>query len=443
MIAQPGQRRRWAILAFAQIANLYLAFFSLDAALSIFHEIVQQFGIGTDPDSFLALLRNGVAAGVVLASFVMIYVLLFVPQLPRSVFIPLIVFALWCEVGARGVPRGALGDYLGLALASAQGVFALTALGLLYARNGQPRVLIDTLPIRRHMVLRTFAAIATAIIATPILFAVLTIFANVDAIERGTDGYLQFGLTALHTKETILVKGDQKVFLIATMHLGEPGFYQSMRDAMSDGSLVLAEGVTDREGKLSAKLSYSGLARALGLSTQGAIEDWDESKGDGPAREAEGNEKPPVPGKPKPTDKTAPPSRLDIERADIDIADFRPSTITFLGQVAELYASRSADEAVERMKALNEADPKIAKDALDDILNKRNAHLLTVFDAKAPGHKSIVIPWGALHMPAIRDALLQRGFVVASDEVHTVFHYRTLFDRLLNRNGAPHDAEAS
>ena len=95
------------------------------------------------------------------------------------------------------------------------------------------------------------------------------------------------------------------------------------------------------------------------------------------------------------------------------------------------------------MKALNEADPKIAKDALDDILNKRNAHLLTVFDAKAPGHKSIVIPWGALHMPAIRDALLQRGFVVASDEVHTVFHYRTLFDRLLNRNGAPHDAEAS
>jgi hypothetical protein len=61
MFAQAGQRRRWAILIFAQIANLYLAFFSLDATLSVLHETVRQFGLATDPGSFLALLRNGVA----------------------------------------------------------------------------------------------------------------------------------------------------------------------------------------------------------------------------------------------------------------------------------------------------------------------------------------------------------------------------------------------
>jgi hypothetical protein len=429
---QIKQRRSRAVLAFALIANAYLVAFSVDAGLSVLDEIVRHFGIGATGGALLSLIRAGVANGVVLASLAMIYVLLFVPPLPRLIFIPLIAFALWCAFGSPGFPADAFGPYHGLVQSGAQALLALAAMGILDLKAGRPFVRADTLPVKHRMVLRTAAAFVSAVIATPVAVLVLASFAYASGIERVTEGYLQFGLTALRTKETILMKGDQKAFLIATMHLGEPSFYKSMRDAMTDDSLVLEEGVTDREGKLATGLSYSGLARALGLSSQGKIESWDKDKGDVAMREAKVEPKSSGPAKPS-ASKTAPAPKLDIVRADIDISDFRPSTIAFLGEVAKLYASRSTEEAVARIKALGTTAPEITTAVQDDILTKRNRHLIEVFDAEASGHKSVVIPWGALHMPGIRAALIERGYVVVGDEVHTVFHYRTLLNRLLHK----------
>lgn len=399
----------------------------LDSIQSVVHEILllEKFAVPI----WLPASRQIVAEIVVFASIVMGYVLLFVPQLPRLIFIPLIVFALWCFFGSPGASVAFLGKG-GLVIAAAQLILADIALALLWAKWGSPFVVAARLPVKNRMVLRTVAAIVSAVIATPLLLGAFAAYTYAATVERMSGGYISFGWTALYAKETVMKRGNQTVELLATMHLGEPEFYASLRRAMRDGGLVLTEGVSDRGGRLRDRLSYNKVASVLGLSAQGNFEDWDdlapESKSSPSTRPKNSKD-----GSKKTKPISAP--RIDIVNADIDIAEFHEETIGFLEEVAQLYASHSRDEIIARFKRLSAFDRRTSELVLGDILTLRNNHLIDVFDKLSGDRSAIVIPWGALHMPAISAALQKRGFVVVSESTHPIFNYRTIAKKLKER----------
>lgn len=54
--------------------------------------------------------------------------------------------------------------------------------------------------------------------------------------------------------------------------------------------------------------------------------------------------------------------------------------------------------------------PEIEKIIMDDILHDRNKELIRHLKKSVDRYDTIVIPWGAIHMPEIEAAVLKQGF---------------------------------
>src|SRR5262249_46790640 len=151
-----------------------------------------------------------------------------------------------------------------------------------------------------------------------------------------------------------------------------------------------AEGVSDREGLLREGLDYGSVARPLGLVVQppfeaalSELEDEQDEAGHG-AR---------------------------VVRADLDLRDFSAETLGFLRGMSRILASPDLGTGLARARELAGCcDAAAGARILQDLIEKRNAHLVAELDAALPEHRSIVVPWGALHLPAIERALRERGF---------------------------------
>jgi hypothetical protein len=47
---------------------------------------------------------------------------------------------------------------------------------------------------------------------------------------------------------------------------------------------------------------------------------------------------------------------------------------------------------------------------MDDILTKRNHHLLKIIERELPTTREIIVPWGAAHMPEVAEEIQKTGF---------------------------------
>ncbi|MBW2688806.1 MAG: hypothetical protein JRC99_02605 [Deltaproteobacteria bacterium] len=104
----------------------------------------------------------------------------------------------------------------------------------------------------------------------------------------------------------------------------------------------------------------------------------------------------------------------DIARADIDINRFDPMTIKFLNEIGRtLFSGKPLVEALADYSAwANEnMTPERVVGVMDDILDKRNDVVIDSMVRTLARYDTIVIPWGAMHMPAIEEAVLEQGFV--------------------------------
>jgi hypothetical protein len=48
---------------------------------------------------------------------------------------------------------------------------------------------------------------------------------------------------------------------------------------------------------------------------------------------------------------------------------------------------------------------------MKDILDHRNVHLIGAIEEALTSHDFVVVPWGAMHLPAIEKQLVDWGFV--------------------------------
>jgi hypothetical protein len=195
--------------------------------------------------------------------------------------------------------------------------------------------------------------------------------------------------------EKVYVREAKQIRLAGMMHLGQSRYYQELADSFNaEDTLLLAEGMTDTQGLLTGDFSYSGVADLLGLAAQ------QEFRFPGRLIDAGSLD---LPGA---ADTTAP----DILHADLDLQDFDPHTIAVLNAVGRYL--RNGDSGEFNRWAEENFTPETTRILLNDLVHKRNQAVLSYLPKGLQKYRTLLIPWGALHMPGLEAEVKQQGFTL-------------------------------
>ena len=392
--------------------NAFLAAYLLDAALTVCDGFLQRAGV-----TRLALPREALALLVFCASPLLLGVTLLSSRLPKRILLPLALATVWLNLGALPLgPR--LGGPLerDVALGLLQASLALPTLLWVRRRSGGTAWGFASrwLPEPRRDRPRRARLLVSLGIGVPAAIGLLAVGGAVVLTERATAGFVGFGSEGLTLAERHYRRGGQEVQLIGMSHVAPAGTYDSLL-APSDGrpTLILAEGVSDDEGLLGGASLQEPLALALGLESQPGVDAMLGPETAGAGGDVEGP---------------------DIETADLDVRTFRESSVEFLRLALRLNAAPGDAEARRELEALTRAhgSRELYFGVFDDILYRRNQHLLERIDAALERYDRVVVPWGVLHLPGIEAGLLVRGFRLTSDEPRSFLPYGALA-RMLER----------
>lgn len=195
------------------------------------------------------------------------------------------------------------------------------------------------------------------------------------AIEHFTDGFVIVRPAGISMQVRNYIRDDgKKIMLVPMSHVGEPDFYQALSSSFPADSVVLMEGVSDLQ-KLSAIHSdYSKMATAIGGVEQAQV-----FKPQG-----------------------------ELVAADVDMSSFSPATLGMLKTAMLLHAKGVTAETLPIL--MKPTPPGLEKQLMEDILTKRNHHLLGVIRERLPTSGNIVVPWGAAHMPEVAREIRKLGF---------------------------------
>lgn len=413
-VSDPG--RRWGLSALVFVANAFLAVTLVSAGIGLLDGLVLQSGTGS---GVMALRVNLSSLSIVLGLLVLAELIL-VPHLPKLALLPPLAALVWQLAGAPGVAWSPT-DPQTWVLPDAV-LLGATAAGFLFNKLTAGSWFIHTIDLPRHERLLTRTLIAMPIAAIVLVVVVGGALASAlfialpRYIEAETGGYLHFAREGLEVRETVLAKGDSRVHLVGMVHIGEPDFYRRLYAGFSPQSLILAEGVTDRSGRMKTRLSYDKAAKGLGLGSQNEFQlllaGSNVLEATTPARAVD-------------------PAKPFVVFADADLSELTPETLRFIDAVGTIFASQSFNEAMDRMNGISTQFTEVQmKAAMDELLKGRNRKLLAAFDRYAPQYRQIYMPWGAGHMPELEKELKARGYAVQSTRLLPIARYDTLLEGL-------------
>jgi hypothetical protein len=322
--------------------------------------------------------------------------------------VPQALCAIWAGLGA---PPLAPHTAASLGLAALQALLAASAFLVAWRQTGHPILSAQRLPFKEHLVLRTVAASLVALVGVSAALGALALVGIAAFLEHKSGGYVSFTRSGIVAREAVLEKNGKTVRLIGMMHVGEGRFYAALFSEFPAGALVLLEGVTDRENRLARDFSYRRMARALGLEEQQALQAILTRQGDATGADRR--------------------RRADLVHADVDLSEFSEVTIRFLREVAGLYGSQSVVEALGHLHAVTSefSDQEFAI-VMADLIDRRNARVIAAFDSNAEAYDTVIIPWGALHMPGFERALEERGYRLVAVRSIPLVRYSTMLGGL-------------
>jgi len=121
------------------------------------------------------------------------------------------------------------------------------------------------------------------------------------------------------------------------------------------------------------------------------------------------------------------PPQANIVMADVDTETLSTNTIYFLNLVTLIHAKGPTAENL--LKIMQASPPQPEKELLagffDDLLRKRNEHLLSEMRSRLSDPEPIIIPWGAAHMPGIAAGVEASGFRLAETQEYSVIRFRS------------------
>ncbi len=210
------------------------------------------------------------------------------------------------------------------------------------------------------------------------------------AVNHFSDGFVGLRSSGLTVQMRKYVNNEGKTIqLFPVAHIGDAAFYQKLSQSFPTNSIILAEGVTDTQGLLTNKISYKRAAASLGLAEQ-----QQEFK----------------------------PTQGEVIRADIDIEEFAPETIALLNLAMLFHTQEMSPELLLKLMQYS-PPPGFERKLFDDLLRKRNRHLLNEIESHLAHTGTIIVPWGAAHMPEIARELQKSGFRLKETEDFVVIRF--------------------
>ena len=208
------------------------------------------------------------------------------------------------------------------------------------------------------------------------------------AVNHFSEGFLALRPTGFTVQARKYVRDDGKTIqLVPMLHIGEADFYQKLSRSFPTNAIILMEGVTDDRNLLTNKISYERMAATLGVAEQ-----HEEFK-----------------------------PRGELVRADVDVAEFTPNTLAGLNLVMLIHARGMKAETA--LKLMQFSPPHFEEQLFDDLLRKRNRHLLKEIHARLAESEHLIVPWGAAHMPEIAQEILKAGFRVDETQEYVAIRF--------------------
>ncbi len=209
-------------------------------------------------------------------------------------------------------------------------------------------------------------------------------------MDHFTDGFLQLRPGGLTVTVRKYVRDDGKTIQLYPMsHVADAAFYHQIAQAFPTNSMILMEGVTDDHNLLTNKISYKRMAHSLGLSEQ---------------------------------KKEFNPARGQVVRADVDVDQFTPDTLALLNMVMLIHTKGLTAGNLNGLFQYP-MTPQLETELFDDLLTKRNRHLLGEIQKRLAQTDHIIIPWGVAHMPGISAAIQKQGFHLEETRKYVVIRF--------------------
>ncbi len=379
-----------------KLANLFLILFLLSAIFGVADELLRIF-------FDLQILSGTLQLIWITCIFIgsMTYFGLgFNKHPPKIILVPLFIWLFW-GIADYWPLESMTGSYFRLYASSGQLLFGMAILKLNQQINHKSLLLNRNQfvgPAFNGRNLFRFCLISTLIVP---LTLVLISYSFIDyLIETKTAGFVQLKPNGLYMTERTYREDDKQIQLTAMIHLGQNNFYADLMASIPDGrTLILAEGVTDEDGLMTERFGYGKIADLLGLTSQEQVRF--------PGRLIDSTEldDPEVISQENP----------DILRADIDLRQFDSRTLETLNALAKyvLNAESLTNGYLEFNRwAQEHVTPDINGIIMNDLIDKRNSSVTSYFPTALHKYDTLVIPWGALHMKGIEQAVLERGFLL-------------------------------
>ena len=386
------------------IGNLLLVACALLAVVSVCEEILR---LGFRDFGWLAG-RLGFGVVCMALAIPVIVLCAMSPRLPARVVLPSALGAVWLGLGALPVALVVEPDHVGPAASAIfTGCVAFSFAVLRLDPAGAGRWWITRRDLPAFSLRRTLVFGALGLLLTPIAAGAYVVMALIAWTEQATGHFIDVHPGGVSIEERTYARDGREIHLVGMMHIGERDAYDALFESFAGAStLVLEEGVTDREGLLSTPLALSKVASAVGLQPQESVSSFFEEDG-------------------QPVDDVELPT---VRRADLDISDFSPVTIDFLERAAIAWQQEGALGLAQAILDSSVATED-AEAVLDDLIWARNEVVLLELENGLDSFERIVVPWGAMHMPGIAQEVESLGFTTVSTRHRLLFSWSTLLAR--------------
>ncbi len=384
--AAPSAASQWL----AAFLSLFVLMFLTDGILSFVGDSLILF----KNLHWLDGLRILTGLAVFVLSLVTYALMALTPRVPKRLFVPLSLFGPVSTL--LGIPF-AIYHYQQTEWISwlTSGVELLAGVGVLVLLKGRGKLGWPLVPFR-YLTGRGFSwlnlivfVLANIFGLVPLTLVYLFICTSVG-VSYYTDGFMGLHSGGFTMQARTYTRADGKTIQLFPMsHVAEADFYENVEQTFPTNSIILMEGVTDEHNLLTNKISYKRMAQSLGLAEQ--------------------HEK-------------FVPERGKRVRADIDIDQFSTNTISLLNLVMQIHAHGVNATDVQSLMQFAPS-PDFANELFNDLLIKRNDHLLEEIQDHLPQTEYIVVPWGVAHMPGIAREIQKLGFHLQATRQFTAIRF--------------------
>ena len=374
------------------LLSLCLGLFLADAVVSLADDTLILFF-----DLRLLSLIRGTVFFFAMLMAALVYVLLGVtPMIPKRLFLPVTLFNPAAELVAILFLIYHYGQMQQFSWVMSL-LQVIVGLGILHQLQGgfKLRWLLvskEQLGTRRFSLLNLLAFVLVNIFGVlPAMLLYLGLCASL-AVDHFTEGFLALRPGGLTVRVRKYVRDDGKVIrLIPMSHVADSDFYRKVSQSFPTNSIILMEGVTDEKNLLTNKVSYKRMAKSLGLTEQ--HEEFAPAQG-------------------------------EMVHADVDVEQFSTNTIGFMNLVM-LFHAKGVNAGTVLMLAQYSPPPHFEEQLFDDLLRKRNQHLLEEIKARLPESENLMVPWGVAHMPGIAGEIQKSGFRLVKTEEYRVIRFQS------------------